>query len=123
MSGKLSRFFQINEIRIVFIVGAISFILGIIGHYQIYFSPENKEASSFNFSYWDIFYSTLQMYILESDAETGSAQWTIYLQVARFLAPIVIIWSAFRSTVRIDSLDSSIFCTYSRIRIHCKGAL
>ena len=101
MSGKLSRFFQINEIRIVFIVGAISFILGIIGHYQIYFSPENKEASSFNYSYWDIFYSTLQMYILESDAETGSAQWTIYLQVARFLAPIVIIWSAFRAAMLI----------------------
>ena len=100
--SKLSKILQGNELRIVFVLAVTSFVLGIIGHYQIYFvSPNGEVAKSNDYSYWDIFYSTLQMFILESDAETGSAKWTIYLQLARFLAPIVIIWSAFRAVMLI----------------------
>ncbi len=100
--SKLSKILQRNELRIVFVLAVTSFVLGIIGHYQIYFvSPNGEVAKSNDYSYWDIFYSTLQMFILESDAETGSAKWTIYLQLARFLAPIVIIWSAFRAVMLI----------------------
>ena len=100
--SKISKILQRNEIRIVFVLAVTSFVLGIIGHYQIYFvSPNREVAESNDYSYWDIFYSTLQMFILESDAETGSAKWTIYLQLARFLAPIVIIWSAFRAVMLI----------------------
>ena len=100
--SKLSKILQGNELRIVFVLAVTSFVLGIIGHYQIYFvSPNGEAAESHDYSYWDIFYSTLQMFILESDAETGSAKWTIYLQLARFLAPIVIIWSAFRAVMLI----------------------
>jgi len=100
--SKLSKILQRNELRVVFVLAVTSFVLGIIGHYQIYFvSPNGEVAKSNDYSYWDIFYSTLQMFILESDAETGSAKWTIYLQLARFLAPIVIIWSAFRAVMLI----------------------
>ena len=100
--SKLSKSLQRNELRIVFALAFFSFVLGIIGHYQIYFVlPDGETAKNHDYSYWDVFYSTLQMFILESDAESGSAKWTIYLQLARFLAPVVIIWSAFRAAMLI----------------------
>ena len=78
----------------------LAFILGCNGYYQMYFvSPDIYFGTDHSFSYLDILYSTLNLYILESGADAGSYNWPTSVQIARFLAPVGIGWAAIRAVI------------------------
>jgi len=71
---------------IVGVLAVVACLLGVIG-FTRYFAVHMPEATWF-----DSVYYTLQLFSLESGSFTGEVPWQ--LQVARFLAPGVIVYTA-----------------------------
>lgn len=67
----------------------LALILGYIG-FRKYFAALGETRS-----HWDIFYLTIQLFVLESDIIAGPAPWE--LVVTRFLAPVVPAWTALKT--------------------------
>ncbi len=74
-----------------FIVLALA--LGIIG-FREYFIAQGRSRSL-----WDVFYLTLQLFVLESGAIPGPMGWE--LEVARLLAPLISAWAAVQALAAI----------------------
>ena len=88
------------------LVGAglvLSFALGFLGYYQ--FLPKHSE----DWSWSDVVYNTLQLFILEVARDTDSPEkWNWMIHVARFTAPGFVAWSAIQIfLVNIKSLNHS----------------
>lgn len=75
-----------------FIIGGIALITLLLGYsgFRNYFIALRKPSSVGN-----LLYLTLQLFVLESGAVLGSINWQ--LQIARFLAPLVATYTAFRA--------------------------
>jgi hypothetical protein len=96
--NDLKPWLKRNEMRAVTAVIVVAFALGLWGYYRMYFgAPENYFEKDRNFSYWDVLYSTLRLYVLEADGERGSGNWPASIQVARILAALGIGWAAIRA--------------------------
>jgi hypothetical protein len=77
-----------HEWAILGALAALAFVLGVIGYAgTLHFESEGGE-----YTWWDVVYLSVQLFIFESpDATAG---WPLHLQVARALAPLVLIYSA-----------------------------
>ena len=69
------------------------FVLGMVG-FQRYFASLGRP-----FSLWDLVYLSLQLFTLESGSVTGDLPWQ--LQVARLLAPGVLVYTAAKALLEI----------------------
>jgi hypothetical protein len=57
------------------------------------------EMNGDNETYWDWLYETMRLFVLDRAAVGGTAYWNIWLQIARFLAPILVAYAAIRSVL------------------------
>ena len=77
-----------HEWTIVGLVALLAFLLGILGYSQT-MTFEHQGGSH---TRWDAIYASLQLFIFEGpDATAG---WPIHLQIARALAPMVLLYTA-----------------------------
>ena len=71
------------------VIGFLAIVLGYIG-FEKHFAMLGETRSL-----WDIFYLTLQLFVLESGSVSGPVSWE--LEVARLLAPIIAAYAAVRA--------------------------
>ncbi len=71
----------------------LALVLGLIG-FSRFFTALGESRSA-----WDVFYLTLQLFVLESGSVSGPVTWE--LQVARFLAPTVAAYTAVKALAAI----------------------
>jgi hypothetical protein len=87
-SAGSQKFWKQYQWLAIGLLGIIAAILGFVG-FQKYYVSLNEARSV-----WDIFYSTLRLFTLEFDA-AGKLPWE--LQVSRFLAPAVVVYTAIKA--------------------------
>ena len=80
-----------HEWTIVVVLTTITFVMGCIGYYQVM----HFEEQGGSFTYWDIFYSTFKLFIF--NAQDATPGWPLYLQLARILAPFLLIYAAVKA--------------------------
>lgn len=81
-------FFARHEWTLVGLLAILSAVLGCIGFANtMTFASEGGPNS-----WWDVVYASFRMFIFEAPDET--AGWPVYLQVARALAPMVVLYTA-----------------------------
>lgn len=103
MSGKAEGFFARHEWTLVGLLATLAFVLGCIGNWKIMtFAAEGGQHTV-----WDVVYATLQLYIFEGNAE--SAGWPAELQVARALAPLVVLYTAAVAVWRHVSQEAALY--------------
>jgi hypothetical protein len=83
---KLRRWYANFKWPVIAALWFIAFLLGYIG-FSRYFTAIGQERTS-----WNVFYLTLQLFVLESGAVPGEIGWQ--LQVARLLAPALTVYTA-----------------------------
>jgi|GEM_PF-1624173 len=81
-------FFARHEWTIVGLLAVLAFVLGCFGFAQTLTFAEDGGPSSG----WDVAYNAFRMFIFEAPEE--SAGWPLYLQIARVLAPMVVLYTA-----------------------------
>lgn len=81
------------EWPLTFGMALISFALGLVGYSQLLHGSSLADG---NWSWTDVLYGTLRLFVLDADADGGSASWPVALQVARLLAPFSLAWAAIR---------------------------
>lgn len=89
--GSLRNWLRKHEWSVVGTLTAITFVLGCVGYYQVM----RFEDQGGDFTYWDIFYSAFQLFIF--NAQNATPGWPLYLQVARILAPFLLIYAAIKA--------------------------
>jgi hypothetical protein len=87
-TGKRSSWLARHEWTVVGLIALACFIMGAHGYYQ----TMHFEVAGGNHTWWDPIYASLQLFIFEGPDETGG--WPLHLQVARALAPIVLLYTA-----------------------------
>ncbi len=81
-------FFARHEWTIVGLLAVLAFLLGCIGYAQVMtFTSAGGE-----YTWWDVFHASLRLFIFEGPDATGG--WPVYLQIARALAPLVVLYTA-----------------------------
>ncbi|NNG15727.1 MAG: hypothetical protein HKM89_04540 [Gemmatimonadales bacterium] len=85
----MRRLWKRVEWPLVAVLGLAAFVLGFTG-FAAFFRALGDSRSS-----WDVFYLTLQLFVLESGSVSGPVPWQ--LQVARLLAPAVAGYTAVRA--------------------------
>ena len=81
-----------HEWTLVGLVMLAAFALGLDGARILH-----EAAGDTNFVWADYVYESFMLFILEASADGGSADYPVQLQVARFLAPAAVAWTAIRS--------------------------
>jgi hypothetical protein len=77
-----------HEWSIVAGLALLAFVLGCVGYFDVMvFRDEGGENT-----WWDPVYASLQLFIFEG--ETTTAHWPLHLQIARALAPMVLLYTA-----------------------------
>ena len=77
-----------HEWTIVGALAVVAFVMGCFGFAEtLTFAEEGG-----SYTRWDVVYSAFRMFIFEAPDE--SAGWPLYLQVARALAPMVVLYAA-----------------------------
>jgi hypothetical protein len=77
-----------HEWSIVGALGFFAFFLGCVGYFEVM----DIGTPGSEYSWWDPVYASMQLFIFEGpDATAG---WPIYLQTARALAPLVLLYTA-----------------------------
>lgn len=90
-SKSLVHVLRQYEWSIIGLLAIASFVAGCIGHYHLLIN----DSSDNPYSYWDIAYYSIQLFLFE--AADPSATWPWYLQVARFIAPLTLIYTAIKT--------------------------
>lgn len=86
--GQQPGFTARHEWTLVGLLALLTFLLGCIGYTQQMTFAEHGGPHT----WWDVTYASLKLFIFEAPDET--AGWPVYLQVARALAPLVVIYTA-----------------------------
>ena len=81
-------FFARHEWTLVGLLAVLAFVLGCIGYSQT-MTFSNVGGPN---TWWDVAYGSLRLFIFEAPEE--SAGWPLYMQVARALAPMVVLYTA-----------------------------
>ncbi|EED31768.1 TrkA-N domain family protein [gamma proteobacterium NOR5-3] len=85
---KRKSFVARHEWTIIGLLALVCFVLGCIGYAQVLeFGSEEGQYTP-----WDVVYASLQLFIFE--AGDATAGWPLYLQVARAMAPMIVLYSA-----------------------------
>lgn len=77
-----------HEWTLVGLLAVLTFVLGCIGYSQIMVFADAGGPHT----WWDVAYASLQLFIFEAPDQT--AGWPVYLQVARAMAPIIVLYTA-----------------------------
>jgi hypothetical protein len=86
--SKRKSFFVRHEWTVIGLTAAATFLLGCVGYAQVFeFGPETGQHT-----FWDIVYASLQLFIFE--APDATAGWPVFLQLARAVAPLIVLYSA-----------------------------
>jgi hypothetical protein len=86
--SKRASFVARHEWTLLGILAILTFVLGCIGYAQ---TMTFADAGGQN-TWWDVAYASLQLYIFEGPDETVG--WPIHLQLARALAPMIVLYAA-----------------------------
>lgn len=89
----LQHWWERVEWRLTLVTALLGFGLGCFGFWRYY---ESLELPGSAWSWTDVLYGTILLFLMDAVAEEGSADWPITLQVARFLAPLSLFWAAIR---------------------------
>ncbi len=85
---KPASFFSRHEWTLVGLLAILTFALGCFGYAQTMpFADEGGEHT-----WWDVIYASLQLFIFEGPDAT--ADWPLHLQLARAMAPVIILYTA-----------------------------
>jgi hypothetical protein len=88
LDNQATSFASRHEWTLVGLLAVATFILGCFGFAEVLdFGGQPGQNS-----WWDITYASFQMFIFE--AGEPSAGWPLYLQVARTLAPLIVLYTA-----------------------------
>jgi len=87
-TGQQPGFTSRHEWTLVGLLALLTFLLGCFGYAQ----QMAFEGQGGPHTWWDVTYASLKLFIFEAPDET--AGWPVYLQVARALAPLVVIYTA-----------------------------
>lgn len=99
-----------HEWTILGLLAVLAFALGCFGFAQtLTFADQGGEHTR-----WDIVYSALRMFIFE--APDASAGWPLYLQVARALAPMVVLYAAAKAVWNIVEEEVALYALLARKR-------
>jgi hypothetical protein len=90
---RLRQWWRSSQWLVAGLFVLVALVLGFIG-FSNYFAALGKSRSA-----WDVFYLTLQLFVLESGSITGPMGWQ--LEVARLLAPLISAWAAVRALAAI----------------------
>lgn len=94
----------------VALLAVFTFLLGCVGFARtLPFADSGGE-----YSLWDICYSSLRLFILEGPEAT--AGWPLYLQLARILAPLIIIYTAAKAVWNYARQEVSLYLLLLRKR-------
>jgi hypothetical protein len=91
---KQAGFVARHEWTVVGLLAVLAYVLGCIGYAQtMTFASAGGEHT-----WWDVIYASLQLFIFEGpDATSG---WPLHLQIARMLAPMVLLYTAAQAVWR-----------------------
>lgn len=85
---KPSHFLVRHEWTLVAMLAALAFLLGCLGYAQVmHFTGEGGENT-----WWDPIYASMQLFVFEGP--DTSAGWPLHLQIARAMAPILLLYTA-----------------------------
>jgi voltage-gated potassium channel Kch len=87
-AGRRRSFVARHEWALIGLLALVTFGLGVFGYSQIY----EYGSPGAEHTFWDLIYASLQLFIFE--ATDATAGWPPYLQVARALAPLIVLYSA-----------------------------
>ncbi|MFT7287775.1 MAG: hypothetical protein ACI87W_001890 [Halieaceae bacterium] len=96
-------FYARHEWTIVGLLALGTFLLGCLGYANVMpFGDVGGEHS-----WWDVPYASVQLFIIEAtDATDG---WPLYLQLARFLAPTIVIYTAIKAVWSVAGQQISLY--------------
>ena len=86
--SKRASFVARHEWTLLGILAILTFVLGCIGYAQ---TMTFADAGGQN-TWWDVAYASFQLYVFEGPDET--AGWPIHLQLARAMAPMIVLYAA-----------------------------
>ena len=86
--AEQAGFFARHEWTLVGFLAVLTFVLGCFGYGQTMVFVDQGGPNT----WWDVAYGSLQLFIFEAPDE--SAGWPLYLQVARAMAPIIVLYTA-----------------------------
>ena len=89
----LARAWQDWQWYVIALMWVTTFALGAAG-FAAYFTATGQERSG-----WDVLYSALQLFVLESGGVSGPLNWQ--LETARFLAPVVAVFTVIQAVVSV----------------------
>jgi hypothetical protein len=99
-----------HEWTLVGLLAVLTFVLGCIGYGQIMvFAREGGPHT-----WWDVAYGSLQLFLFEAPDET--AGWPVYLQIARAMAPIIVLYTAAKAVWRIIEEQVALYALLFRKR-------
>ena len=86
MTRWLASWRDIDVRLVAAVVAVTSLILGFIGLAQ--YLPHQPASAGYGTSFWDIVYYDLQLYAFASAPAAGRGPFPVWLEIARFLAPL-----------------------------------
>jgi hypothetical protein len=99
-----------HEWTLVGLLAALAFVLGCIG----FAKTMTFEAQGGPYTWWDVVYGSFRMFIFEAPDET--AGWPVYLQVARALAPMVVLYTAAKAVWNMVEEEVALYALLFRKR-------
>ncbi|MCP5128652.1 MAG: NAD-binding protein [Pseudomonadales bacterium] len=84
-----------HEWTLVGLLAALTFVLGCVGYAQTMTFADDGGP----FTWWDVTYASLRLFIFEAPEDT--AGWPTYLQFARALAPLIVLYTAAKAVWRV----------------------
>jgi len=86
--SRRRSFLARHDWTIVGILTVLMFLIGCVGYAQLFeFGTEPGQ-----YSWWDVTYASLQLFIFEGPDATGD--WPLHMHIARAVAPLIVLYSA-----------------------------
>ncbi len=107
---KPASFISRHEWSLVGLLAVFAFLLGCYGYARVMpFADEGGEHTR-----WDVIYASLQLFIFEGPDAT--ANWPLHLQIARALAPMILLYTAAKAVWHQVHHQVSLYWLLSRKR-------
>ena len=105
-----ASFFARHEWTLVGLLAILAFVLGCIGYSQ---TMTFSDVGGPN-TWWDVAYSSFRLFIFEAPEET--AGWPMYMQIARALAPMVVLYTAAKAVWNVIEEQVALYALLFRKR-------
>ena len=102
--------FARHEWTLVGLLAALAFVLGCIGYTRAMTFVDNGGPNT----WWDVAYASLRLFIFEAPEET--AGWPLYMQIARALAPMVVLYTAAKAVWNVIEEQVALYALLFRKR-------